>query len=44
MFNLKTVNGKHIVVHQGKTAIFDDMLDALEYIFVFRLLHKRARV
>lgn len=40
MFNLKTENGKSIVVHRGKRIIFENMLDALEYISVFRIIHK----
>lgn len=43
MFNLKTENGKSIVVHRGKRIVFEDMLDALEYISVFTVLHKKAR-
>lgn len=43
MFNLKTENGKSIVVHRGKKIVFDDMIDALEYISVFTVLHKKVR-
>lgn len=40
MFNLKTENGKHIVIHRGKKIVFEDSADALEYISVFRIIHK----
>lgn len=44
MFNLKTEKGKSIVVYRGKKIVFEDMLDALEYISVFTVLHKKVRI